>query len=613
MKARPIIRLLTCGSVDDGKSTLIGRLLVETDSVPHDTLSTTKKVRRPGSIIPAGEIDFSLLTDGLEAEREQGITIDVAYRSMSLLDDRRLIIADAPGHEQYTRNMAVAASRADIALVLVDATRGIRPQTLRHLTICSLMGVEKIMVVINKLDAMNFDEGVYQSLIAELEPTINRLGIESISYIPVSALEGDNVVYKSDRVKWYSGGSLLDEIQNWREKPNTSGHSLSGHSRMEVQLISRAENFRGVSGTVSQGEFAVGDEVIVLPSQRKARVSRLASFGGDIEKAETGTAITMVLEPDIDATRGDFIERASDFTVPADRFSAHMVWLGEEELIHSRSYYLVNGSSMVPATVTTIRHRLDINNGEHESVRTLGMNEIGLVEIATDAPVPLTKYSENRNSGNFVLVDRVTLNTVGAGMVVHALRRATNITKHDYEINKAVRATQKSQRARVIWMTGLSGSGKSTIANALEKKLFAAGIHSYILDGDNLRLGLNKDLGFTKEDRAENVRRVAEVSKLMVDAGLVVIVALVSPFKVDRDHAREIFDPGEFVEVWVKTPAEVCAERDPKGLYKKAREGNLPNLTGVGQEYEPPTNAELVLDGTTDISANVERLLKEIL
>jgi bifunctional enzyme CysN/CysC len=470
------------------------------------------------------------------------------------------------------------------------------------------MGVEKIMVVINKLDAMGFDKKVYDALIEDLRPTVERLGIEAITYIPVSALEGDNVVYKGDRVSWYSGGSLLDEIQNWREKPNTSGHS-----RMGVQLISRAENFRGISGTISQGEFAVGDEVIVLPSQRKAKVASLITFDGELKKAETGKAVTMVLAPDIDATRGDFIEKSGDFTVPTDRFSAHMVWLGEEELIHSRSYYLVNGSSMVPATITTIRHRLDIHNGEHESVRTLGMNEIGLVEIATDAPIPLTKYSENRNSGNFVLVDRVTLNTVGAGMVVHALRRATNITKHDYEVNKEVRASQKGQRAKVIWMTGLSGSGKSTIANALEKKLFAAGIHSYILDGDNLRLGLNKDLGFTKEDRAENVRRVAEVSKLMVDAGLVVIVALVSPFKVDRDHAREIFDEGEFTEVWVKTPAEVCAQRDPKGLYKKAKEGSLPNLTGVGQDYEPPTDAELVLDGTADIDANVEKLLKEIL
>ena len=608
MEARPIVRLLTCGSVDDGKSTLIGRLLVETDSVPHDTVSAARTTRRAGSIIPAGEIDFSLLTDGLEAEREQGITIDVAYRSMSLLDGRRLIIADAPGHEQYTRNMAVAASRADIALVLVDASRGIRPQTLRHLTICSLMGVEKIIVVINKLDAMGFDKKVYDQLIADLKPTVDRLELTEIIYIPVSALEGDNVVYKTDRTDWYAGSSLLDEIQNWREKPNQSGHS-----RLGVQLISRADNFRGVSGTISQGDFAVGDEVVVLPSERKAKVARLVTFDGDLDRAETGRAVTMVLEPDIDATRGDYIEKASDYTRPADRFSAHLVWLGEEPLIHSRSYYLVNGSSMVPATVTAIRHRLNINNGDHESVRTLAMNEIGIVEIATDAPIPLTKYDENRNSGNLVLVDRVTLNTVGAGMVVHALRRATNITKHSYEVDKGARAKQKGQRAKLIWLTGLSGSGKSTIADALEKRLFASGIHSYILDGDNLRLGLNKDLGFTKEDRAENVRRVAEVGKLMVDAGLVVIVALVSPFKVDRDHARELFESGEFIEVWVKTPAEICAQRDPKGLYKKAKEGSLPNLTGVGQEYEPPTNAELVLDGTDEINANVEKLINEIL
>jgi bifunctional enzyme CysN/CysC len=608
MELTPIVRLVTCGSVDDGKSTLIGRLLVETDSVPHDTLDATKKTRRPGSIIPAGEIDFSLLTDGLEAEREQGITIDVAYRSMSLLDGRRLIIADAPGHEQYTRNMAVAASRSDIALVLVDATRGIRPQTLRHLTICSLMGVKKVIVVINKLDAMNFDNKVYDSLVNDLQPTINRLEMKSISFIPVSALEGDNVTYRTDRTKWYEGGSLLEEIQAWRDT-----ESLTDHSRMCVQLISRADNFRGVSGTISQGEFKAGDEVVVLPSERKAKIARLVSFDGDLEKAPTGKAITMVLEPDIDATRGDFIERAGDYTKPADRFSSHLVWFDEEELIHSRSYYLVNGSSMVPASITAIRHKLNINNGDHESARTLHMNEIGVVEIATDSAIPLTKYSENRNSGNFVLVDRVTLRTVGAGMIVHALRRATNITKHSYEIDKGARAQQKGQRAKLIWLTGLSGSGKSTIANALETRLFASGIHSYILDGDNLRLGLNKDLGFTKEDRAENVRRVAEVGKLMVDAGLVVIVALVSPFKVDRDHARELFDDGEFVEVWVKTPAEVCAERDPKGLYKKAKDGSLPNLTGVGQEYEPPTDAELVLDGTDEIIANVEKLITKVL
>jgi len=608
MSTPSIVRLVTCGSVDDGKSTLIGRLLVETDSVPHDTLDATKKTRRPGSIIPAGEIDFSLLTDGLEAEREQGITIDVAYRSMSLLDGRRLIIADAPGHEQYTRNMAVAASRSDIALVLVDATRGIRPQTLRHLTICSLMGVAQIIVVINKMDVSEFDRALFDSLTTELNQVANRLGLARISFIPVSALEGDNVTFKSDRVSWYTGNSVLEEIQSWQ------GEVLkSNHSRLSVQLINRAENFRGVSGTISQGEFKVGDEVTVLPSERKAKLARIVTFSGELKTASAGEAITMVLEPDIDVTRGDYIERAINYTPPADRFAANLVWIDEEELIHSRSYYLINGSGTVPATITNIKYRLDINDGSHQSARNLAMNEIGLVEIATDAPIPLTTYSEDRSSGNFVLVDRVTFNTVAAGMVVHTLRRATNITKHDYEIDKVARAKQKGQRAKLIWLTGLSGSGKSTIADALEKRLFTSGIHSYVLDGDNLRLGLNKDLGFTKEDRAENVRRVAEVGKLMVDAGLIVIVALVSPFKIDRDYAREKFEKDEFVEVWVKTPAEICAQRDPKGLYKKAKSGALPNLTGVGQDYEPPTNAELVLDGTEDVAINVEKLIKTIL
>ena len=608
MTTPSIVRLVTCGSVDDGKSTLIGRLLVETDSVPHDTLDATKKTRRPGSIIPAGEIDFSLLTDGLEAEREQGITIDVAYRSMSLLDGRRLIIADAPGHEQYTRNMAVAASRADIALVLVDATRGIRPQTLRHLTICSLMGVKKIIVVINKMDVSGFDKSLFDSLVAELQLATNRLALHEVFFVPVSALEGDNVTFKSDRISWYKGNSVLEEVQEWRDQS-----SDSEHSRLSVQLINRADNFRGVSGTISQGRFKVGEEVTVLPSERKAKLARIVTFAGELAEARSGDAITMVLEPDIDVTRGDYIERTKIYTQPADRFAANLVWIDEEELIHSRSYYLVNGSGMVPATVTNIKHRLDVLDGSHQSARTLAMNEIGLVEIATDAPIPLTTYNDNRNSGNFVLVDRVTFNTVGAGMVVHTLRRATNITKHDYEVDKSARSKQKGQRAKLIWITGLSGSGKSTIANALEKRLFETGIHSYVLDGDNLRLGLNKDLGFTKEDRAENVRRVAEVGKLMVDAGLVVVVALVSPFKVDRDHAREQFAGDEFIEVWVKTPAEICAQRDPKGLYKKAKSGALPNLTGVGQDYEPPTSAELVLDGTEDVAINVEKLIKTIL
>jgi len=603
---KPIIRLLTCGSVDDGKSTLIGRLLVETNSVPEDTVASAKSVRRSGSTIKSGEIDFSLLTDGLEAEREQGITIDVAYRSMNLLNGRRLIIADAPGHEQYTRNMAVAASRADIALVLVDATRGIRTQTLRHLTICSLMGVTKIAVVVNKLDGAGYSQQVFEEIQKALDETISRLEIARIQFIPLSALAGDNVVYASQNMPWYKGPTLLEYIQEW-ELEETGENS----PRLGVQMISRAENFRGVAGTVVGGRFSVGDEVKVLPSGKTAKISQLSTFDGDVRSAEDGKAITMVLEPDVDATRGDLIELAASATKPADRFAATVVWLGESDLIHSKSYLLISGSTQVPAIVTTIRHVLNINNGDHDAARVLRMNEIGVVELATDAPIALTPYKANRFKGNFILVDRATMNTVGAGMVVHALRRSANISEQHYEIDRAARASQKNQSAKVIWLTGLSGSGKSTIANALEKQLFALGMHAYTLDGDNLRLGLNKDLGFTREDRAENVRRVSEVAHNLYDAGLITIVALVSPYAEDRNQAKKLFPSGDFAEVWVKTPAEVCAERDPKGLYKKAAAGELPNLTGVGQEYEAPETADLVIDGTLPVEENLELLLRK--
>ena len=603
---KPIIRLVTCGSVDDGKSTLIGRLLVETDSVPDDTVDAAKSVRRSGSTIKAGDIDFSLLTDGLEAEREQGITIDVAYRSMNLLNGRRLIIADAPGHEQYTRNMAVAASRADIALVLVDATRGIRTQTLRHLTICSLMGVTKIAVVINKLDGVDYSQKVYNEIQEGLSETIKRLEISQIQFVPVSALAGDNVVYGTENMPWYQGPTLLEYIQEWEVE------TLSTNApRLGVQMISRAENFRGVAGTVVGGVFNVGDEVAVLPSKKIARIGQISTFDGDLDSATDGQAVTLVLEPDVDATRGDVIELSSQQTSPEDRFSATVVWLGESDLIHSKSYILISGSTQVPALVTNIRHVMNINNGEQDAARVLKTNEIGVVEIATDAPIALSPYKQNRFKGNFILVDRATMNTVGAGMVIHALRRSGNISEHHYEIDREARANQKSQKARVIWLTGLSGSGKSTIANALEKKLFSMGLHSYVLDGDNIRLGLNKDLGFTREDRAENVRRVSEVAHVLYDAGLVTIVALVSPFAEDRDQARALFAEGDFAEVWIKTPAEVCAARDPKGLYKKAADGSLPNLTGVGQEYEPPVNADLVLDGTEDLQISLQKLIEK--
>ena len=603
-----IVRLLTCGSVDDGKSTLIGRLLVETDSIPHDTIGAARKVRRSGSTIAAGEIDFSLLTDGLEAEREQGITIDVAYRSMSLLDGKRLIISDAPGHEQYTRNMVVAASRADIGLVLIDAIKGVRTQTLRHLTICSLMGVSRIIIAINKLDAMEYKQEVFDSISREIERAVERLNVSDIHLIPISALAGDNVVYKSKNMPWYSGQTLQEAIQGW-EKPLDK--TASG--MMRIQMIARAENFRGVSGTVRRGSFSKGDEITIYPSNQKATISSIVTFENEIKTANSEDAVTLVLTPEVDATRGDVIAHDPKDLTAADRFAAHVVWLNEEALIHSRSYLLMSGPTTTPAMITKIRHKIDVNTGEHLSTETLKMNEIGDVEIASDIPIVMRPYLDDREFGNFILVDRLTLKTVGAGLMKHALRRSSNVTHQDYEVDKSQRSAQKNQKAKVVWLTGLSGSGKSTIANALEKRLFAQGVHSYVLDGDNLRMGLNMDLGFTSTDRAENVRRVSEVAKLMVDAGLVVISALVSPFEVDRQRAKSIFEDGEFVEIFVDTPVDVCRARDPKGLYKKSAAGEIPNFTGVGQDYEPPIAPTLVVNGTSPIDEIVEKILREIL
>jgi bifunctional enzyme CysN/CysC len=603
-----IVRLLTCGSVDDGKSTLIGRLLVETDSIPHDTIGAARKVRRSGSTIAAGEIDFSLLTDGLEAEREQGITIDVAYRSMSLLDGKRLIISDAPGHEQYTRNMVVAASRADIGLVLIDAIKGVRTQTLRHLTICSLMGVSRIIIAINKLDAMDYKQEVFDSISRDIERAVKRLNVSDIHLIPISALAGDNVVYKSNNMPWYSGQTLQEAIQGW-EKPLDK--TASG--MMRIQMIARAENFRGVSGTVRRGSFSRGDEITIFPSNQKATISSIVTFEDEIKKANSEDAVTLVLTPEVDATRGDVIAHDPKDLTAADRFAAHVVWLNEEALIHSRSYLMMSGPTTTPAMITKIRHKIDVNTGEHLSTETLKMNEIGDVEIASDIPIVMRPYLDDREFGNFILVDRLTLKTVGAGMMKHSLRRSSNVTHQDYEVDKSQRSAQKNQKAKVVWLTGLSGSGKSTIANALEKRLFAQGVHSYVLDGDNLRMGLNMDLGFTSTDRAENVRRVSEVAKLMVDAGLVVISALVSPFEVDRQRAKSIFEDGEFVEIFVDTPVDICRARDPKGLYKKSAAGEIPNFTGVGQDYEPPLSPTLVVDGTSPIDEIVEKILREIL
>jgi bifunctional enzyme CysN/CysC len=504
--------------------------------------------------------------------------------------------------------MAVAASRADVALVLVDAARGIRTQTLRHLTICSLMGVSRVAVVVNKLDAVGYQESIYQAIVEELATVAARLEITDYQAIPVSALVGDNVIVRSNSMPWYSGPTLLEYIQTWDK-----ADAVMDSPHMGIQLISRAENFRGLSGTVLNGTFNLGDEIVVLPSKRKAKISEIITYDGKLKSIGDGDAATLVLEPDVDASRGDSIQLANNFTNPADRFRVNLVWLGDKELVHSRSYYLISGSTQVPAIVSSIRYKLNVNTGDHEASEVLAMNEIGIVDIATDSPIALNTYKKERNTGSFILVDRVTLNTVAAGMVSHTLRRSENVSEQHYEVDSLARAAQKNQSSKVIWLTGLSGSGKSTIANELEKQLFAAGMHSYVLDGDNLRLGLNKDLGFTQADRAENVRRVGHVAQLMSDAGLIVIVALVSPFSADRDSVRELFEVGKFMEVWVKTPTEICIDRDPKGLYKKAATGSIPNMTGIGQEYEEPAHAELILDGTEPVIENVKILLAAIL
>lgn len=605
--SKSVIRLLTCGSVDDGKSTLIGRLLVETDSVPYDILESTKNIRRSGSTIALGEIDFSLLTDGLESERDQGITIDVAYRSLNLIDGKRLIIGDAPGHEQYTRNMAVAASRADIALVIVDAAKGVRKQTFRHLRICSLMGVQRIVVAVNKLDLVDYSQEVFENIVSELSTLFNRLKVADSHFIPISALLGENIVKKSSRLGWYTGKTLLDAIQEW--EPPVLGLN---NPRMDIQLISRAVDFRGVSGTIHDGVFESGSEIMILPSRQRATISKIITFDGEHVKAGDNDAVTLVLEPDVDASRGDVIVLAGSELELSNRYEATIVWLNDNPLIHSRSYTLISGPTQVPATVSRIKYSIDEISGESRPAKSLKLNEIGVVEIATDRLIGLTSYNESHQYGNFILVDTQNSQTVGAGIVSHSLRRGNNVTLQKFEITKKERALQKFQRARIIWLTGLSGAGKSTIADELAKQLYQNGEHCYVLDGDNLRMGLNYDLGFTPEDRAENVRRVSEVAKLMVDAGLIVIIALVSPYESDRQRARSLVEADEFLEVYVETPIEVCRTRDSKGLYKKADSGVIPNFTGIGQGYEVPLHPDLVLDGTKPIAHSVQKILEKL-
>jgi bifunctional enzyme CysN/CysC len=613
LEQHPIVRIVACGSVDDGKSTLIGRLLAETDSVPDDVLDYARNTRRSGSTIPTGEIDYSMLTDGLEAEHEQGITIDVAYRHLYLPSGRRAIIADAPGHEQYTRNMAVAASTADVAILLVDATRGIRPQTHRHLTVCAMMGVRTVIVAINKMDAVDFAHIAFEEFAGGVRAAAARFDLDDVTVIPVSALTGDNVIEASDAMPWYHGPTVMTTLTRWRPRPEAD--MSAAPFRLPVQYVVRADDFRGYAGTVVSGVVRPGDKVVVNASGAAATVERIVTYEGDIDEARAGQAVTLTLETETDVTRGDLLvakpDGASDdtFPRPATAFAADLVWTGEEELRHGRSYLLVAGSMSVPAVVTAIRGRRDVVSGEEMAGRTLKMNDIGHVEIATDTPVPLDAYELCRDTGGFLLVERVSRDTVAAGLVRHALRRAHNVVPHAFTVDREARSVLKGQRPKVLWLTGLPGAGKSTIADALERKLFGMGLHTYVLDGDGVRTGLNRDLGFTPEDRAENVRRVAETAKLMLDAGLIVVVSLVSPFRGDRRAAKGLFEEGDFLEVWVDTPNDVVVERDPKGLYAKAAAGTLPNMTGVGQGYEAPENPDLVVVGDGDVDDAVNILL----
>ncbi|MDQ0332113.1 bifunctional enzyme CysN/CysC [Mesorhizobium sp. YL-MeA3-2017] len=588
---KSLLRFLTCGSVDDGKSTLIGRLLSDTKQIFEDQLAALERDSRKHGTT-GEDIDFALLVDGLEAEREQGITIDVAYRFFAT-PKRKFIVADTPGHEQYTRNMATGASTADLAIVLIDARQGVLRQTRRHSIIASLLGIRHIALAVNKIDLVDFDRVTFDRIVAEYRDFARDLGFESIAPIPMSARFGDNVSARSERMAWYQGPTLIEHLETVPVDSAAAGQPF----RFPVQYVNRPNlDFRGFAGTVASGTVARGDEVVVAKSGRAARVKRIVAHGGDLQQAVAGQAVTLVLDEEVEVSRGNMLVQADARPQVADQFAANLVWFDEQALLPGRSYILRTETDQASATVTELKHRLNINDFSHEAAKSLEMNEVGVVNISTRTPLVFDAFAENRSTGAFILIDRITNATVGAGMIQHALRRAENIHWQSLDIDKRARADMKHQRPAVFWFTGLSGSGKSTIANLLEKKLAATGRHTYLLDGDNVRHGLNRDLGFTDADRVENIRRVAEVAKLMADAGLIVLVSFISPFRAERRLARELMAGGEFVEVFVDTPFEECARRDPKGLYARAMRGEIKNFTGVDSPYEPPENPEIRLE-----------------
>ena len=600
------LRFITCGSVDDGKSTLIGRMLYEAQMIFEDQVASlkneSKKIGTQG-----GDIDFALLVDGLAAEREQGITIDVAYRFFST-DRRKFIVADTPGHEQYTRNMVTGASTADVAVILIDARQGVLTQTRRHSMICSALGIKNVVLAINKMDLIGYSQETYNQIEADYRAFADELNFESITPIPMSALKGDNVVERSKETEWFHGPTLIGFL----ETVDTRTSLAEKPFRLPVQWVNRPNlDFRGFSGTVESGQIQVGQAVRILPSGETANVKSIVLFKDELIKAEAGQAVTVTLDREVDTSRGDVIAAAESPSEVSDQFELELVWMDQEPGYVGRSYLMKLGTSVINAQITDIKHKININTFEKLSASKLELNDLSIVTLKTARPVPYEQYKNCAGLGGLILIDRMSNQTVAAGMIEFALRRASNVHTHKLDVDKESRQRLNGHSSKVLWFTGLSGSGKSTIANALEKELHQKGIRTYILDGDNVRHGLNKDLGFTDADRIENIRRISEVAKLMVDAGIVVITAFISPFKAERQMAREMFDADEFVEIFVNTPLDVAESRDPKGLYKKARKGEIPNFTGINSPYEEPEKAELTLNTEASVDDLVAQIIKK--
>ena len=592
-----VLRLLTCGSVDDGKSTLIGRLLYDSKLLLEDQLSALQEESGDGK-----DLDFSYLLDGLNAEREQGITIDVAYRFFAT-EKRHFIVADTPGHEQYTRNMATGASTSDVAILLVDARNGILTQTRRHSHIVSMFGIRHVVLAVNKMDLMDYSEDRFSEISEAYITAARTLNFDTITCIPVSALKGDNLRKKSVEMAWYRGPTLLDFL----ESLDTLEPRIQQPFRLPIQWINRPDaGFRGYSGTVASGQIHVQDEIVVVPSFRKTKVDRIVTMDADRVSAQAGDAITLTFTDEVDAQRGDVIAPSAEPPDSSDQFRVQLLWMDQEPMLPGRNYEIKIGTQTTRAVISDLRYTINVNTAEQVAARTMNANEIGVCNISLQRTVAFDPYKSNKQTGAFILIDRYTKQTVAAGRLEYGLRRATNITRQEFNVDKSARAQMKSQKPCVLWFTGLSGSGKSTIANRVESELHALGHHTYILDGDNVRHGLNKDLGFTDADRVENIRRISEVSRLFADAGLIVLVSFISPFRSEREMARSLLEAGEFVEIFIDTPLDICEQRDPKGLYVKARAGEIANFTGIDSNYEAPIDPELRLD-TTKLSVDASK------